>query len=815
MTKWATILCGLKLLLLTTTVVGNDFTCKTAGVFKKPGSCNEYYKCITVQDTFFMGVLRCQGSDLFDENLRDCVPEHTLTSPAECRSSRSRKVSSGHSVVISPPFEDSEVEGTTESPPVEFRGRGFTKYRESGVTEEDESPPVESRGRSFTKYREGGVTEEDESPPVESRGRSFTKYREGGVAEEDESPPVESRGRGFTKYREGGFTEEDESPPVESRGRGFTKYREGGVSEEDESPPVESRGRGFTKYREGGFTEEDESPPVESRGRGFTECQEGGVTEEDESPTIESRDRASTKCQEGGVFEEDGILDSKQTIANRSLDARNVSKEIIPNANFLDNPQVIPSLCDQMKSAEEYFRLVASSPLLRESLEYQTKYNEIVQQYNMDIQKAHNNTYLWRRGRSIPLILKRSHKKASEYEHNFQRKFDIYKEQIEVKASETRSPDVLWRIEAQIQELTDSMRREQEVLSTTKVVALQNFLEESINSTKREIDRLQSRKNPNSEETLLGVLVNFLRYVKNDATEVERQVTQGLEKMETLLENVLFEEEDYDKLGKETSTGLKNLEEESDKITNELRSDAKLQDRLDVQWIEVGELLYQHRHNEAQVRKEIDEREKKLGDFLDKKKKLCWSGGLIGNLINISSTVEEIEVACNKILKSRRITILDVDAEDAALKELHEQMKVIQGNQAEAVKELSKIIPQRTSLSDTLPRGQRLAEIEFELYNLKFHDAYLKKLQHGVFNARRAILILQQEFQNLQVKFDSIVTKLQEMSDSANAALDGGSQVGQRLSIETELKELQMTLQNLVLENVNECSALNPGDIKT
>ncbi|XP_068240658.1 paramyosin-like [Palaemon carinicauda] len=683
MTKWATIKCGLNILLLTTTVVGNDFTCETAGVFKKPGSCNEYYKCIRFQDTFFMGVLRCKGSDLFDENLKDCVREHTLTSPAECRTSRSE--------AISPPFEDRREKGHEAT-------------------------------------------------------------------------------------------------------------------------------------------------------------------------------------------EEDGTLDSKQTIANRSLDARNFSMEIIPNANFSDNPQVIPSLCDQMKSAEEYFRLVAGSPLLPRSSEYQTKYNEIVQQYNMDIKKAHNNTYLWRHGRSIPLILKRSHKEANEYEHNFQRKFDIYKEQIEAKASETPSPDVLWRIEAQIQELTESVRLGQEALSTTKVVALQNFLEAGINLTKSKIDRLQSIKNPNSEERLLGVLVNFLSNVTNDATEVERQVTQGLEKMETLLENVQFEAQDYDKLGNETSTGLKNLEEESDKITNELRPGAKLQEaartllyqlqlrlkeaqvrkEIDEREKKLQEFLVRKRSlcwrggiittfinkhstveeienvcniilrsksitiyqlqlrlKEAQVRKEIDEREKKLEEFLDRKKRLCWIAGIIRNFINKHSTVEEIENVCNIILRSKSITILDVDAEDARLNELHKQMKAIKGNQEELVKGLSSLIARGTILSDTLPRDQRLAEIQSELDNLKFHDAQLKKLQLGVSNAERAILILQQEFRNLQVKFNSIVTQLQEMTDSANAALNGGSQVGLRLSIETELKEQQTTLQNLVLENVNECSALNPSDVKT
>ncbi|XP_068213513.1 coiled-coil domain-containing protein 39-like [Palaemon carinicauda] len=676
MAKWTTTLAGLKLLLLTVSVAGNDFVCPSEGIFRKSGSCNEYYYCIEHDWSLFV----CPGSYLFDETRSECVPASTLTNPRECR----------------------------------------------------KNPPINKHSRLRK------VSTED----IGEKGNDAIDILAG--------------------YATGDFSDS-----------GINEILERNTFEDSEI-------------------------------RGIAE-----------SPMVDSPAKAITEQLEGPVIENDGPLGSDKTITIHFMDHRNISNEtvvviVLEQQNVVSNvssnaTKDILSLCGHMNNAEAYFALVASSPLLHESLEYQRQYNKIIQQYNRDIKRAHNNTYLWRRGSSIPLGLKQSHKKAIEYEYNFKRKFAIFKEQIEIKASQKINPHVIQILESQIQYLTDRIRREQEVLDTTKVPALPKYLEESINFTKSEIIRLESYKNPNPEEIILRGLANFLGFVKNDAIQVESKVTQVLENIDTLLENIQIDALDYDKLSDETKTGFRTLHEEVEQIQNELKFDAKYQDKLDDSSKDLGELYYDLRNKESQIRKEIIEREENIDNFLAQKRIYCHNFGFMKNFINTNATEEEMLRACIHILENNSIPILDIDAEVTRLNELHRQMKMVQENQSEAMKELGSLITQRTGLSYTTPKNQRLREIEFELYNLQFHDAHLKNLQHGVTTARNSILILQREFQKLQKKFKFFVIKLQELIDAASAAINDDTQVGQRLFIENELEELQATLQNLVLNNINEC----------
>ncbi|XP_066949182.1 uncharacterized protein [Macrobrachium rosenbergii] len=471
-----------------------------------------------------------------------------------------------------------------------------------------------------------------------------------------------------------------------------------------------------------------------------------------------------------------------------------------PNVAVNANVQIL-SLCDLKNITDAYFMLAIGSPALRRSSGNQKVYNKNVMHYNRDIRQAHSNTYLWRRKNSIPQGLRQSHQKANEYKNDFQKKFAIYKEQIQLILSQKTSSDFIQRLEGEIRSHVEHIRRAQENLNSTLIPEIRQILEQTIDDNRKEIERKQLLQNPKSEVFLLRELVTFVTLVRDDASEVEGLARQVLQKMDNLLEKISTDAYNYAKLDDQANEGIKNLTEEATGIREELRRNAKYQEELVIDRKTVGEKLGDLRIRSSKIDEDIRAITKNITGFIKIKDILCIPSRMVKAFTGLN-------VTCSDVLKSFNISF-DLQAENARLEELHRERDMILANQSIALEELNSSTPKRMELSgETLPKTRRLELIEFELYNMQFYVTHLQKLEKGVAAATDSILQLQRESQGLQANFESRVIELQDMIDAANTAITGGIVSGTREIIENDLENLLITLQNQKLNNINDCFAI-------
>ncbi|XP_064122354.1 uncharacterized protein LOC135226591 [Macrobrachium nipponense] len=475
------------------------------------------------------------------------------------------------------------------------------------------------------------------------------------------------------------------------------------------------------------------------------------------------------------------------------------TKDVVPEQPnvAVDANVKILSLCDLKNITDAYFTLVIGSSPLRQVSGNQTVYNRNIMQYNRDITQAHDNSNLWRRSNGIPRGLRQSHKKANEYKNDFQRKLAIYKEQIQIISSRKTSPAFIQRLEEEIKDHDERIRRAQATLNVTLVPEIIQILEQTIDANMKEIERKKLQKNPNSELLLLRELVTFVTLVKNDASEVENLARQTLRKITRLLEKMSTDEHNYAKLDDQANKGIKTLTEEAASIRQELTRNAKLQEELVTDRKTVGEKLGDLRIEYSKIKEDIRVITKTIDDFIAKKNIICTARRLAAYV--------GLDVTCDTLIRSMGITF-DLETENNRLEELRREQDMIQANQSIALEELQTPTPIRMALADEiLPKNRRLELIEFELYNLQFYAAHLQELKNGAAAARDSILYLQEDSRGLLKNFESLVKKLQDMADAANTAITDGIQTGKREMVENDLEILLITLQNQKLNNINEC----------
>lgn len=529
-----------------------------------------------------------------------------------------------------------------------------------------------------------------------------------------------------------------------------------------------------------------------------------------EDPAVVDIGGSATENDTTGVGVDGGDVDKNDTNVTLS------NGTVAVNVTEVTDPVEVMTICDHMGIVDDYVNLIISNPNLQELFEHQIIYNKYVMKYNLDLEKAQNNSQIWRNGESILSSIRKTYQAASNYEMEFNRKYEINQERLKTLSNSENNNNnknnerYIQRLKDDIERLQGELKASEQALELTDIPLLKDYLEKNVISQRQQIESKREELELSSGPGLvIKELIQFLEFVGADIKRVENLAKHSKDRMQILIGNLEGDSASFEKYFASAVEDIRSLEEEEERYGNystenraEQESLEKLKDDLDSERVDLNNKNEANSKKMGNLRRKM---QKKIDKFEERKEKLCKKGGVIDTYIKPNATDAEKIKACNNILEMHNV-FLHLTEEQLKVKRLSEKNDANRNRIYEILSEMEANNKRSLTLTRAMPTYRtKLRQLDVELQSLRTYHADLENLRLASSSSSNSLLEIVKEFQEIQTSFENIDKEFNAIIAYGREAKTDEDREVAKTVMEERISDVKVEIEQLQLSDLGMC----------